>query len=145
VLAGVDVDVASSCRGGRWIGSTTGERRRLVIVNPTVDRFRYPWRAIVPGEPHTVVLVWAPPATIAGNLYEVVMFDAATLTDPVADVVYVGDYTDEGSGRVVFTAEIPIDLDTTRLYDLRVRETAPVVSTLIAGYVTFAPTVVGAM
>ena len=99
----------------------------------------------MPGESHTVILDWAPPAVIVGNTYEVVMFDAATLGAPIAGVVYVGDYTDAGTGVVVFTATIPPDLDVRKLYDLRVRQLTPTVQTLIAGYIQFAPTVVGAM
>lgn len=107
---------------------------------PTVDRFRYPYRAVVPGDLHTIIISWEP-SSLAGNTYGASMFDAMTGV-PVPGVTYTPNLAGAADGQLIFTAAIPPDLDTTKLYEIRIRQLTPSVETLIAGYVSFPPTTI---
>ncbi len=111
------------------------------MTPPTVDRFRYPWRRLVPGDTHSVIITRSEAVDLSANQYELVMVDAFTGT-PVTGVDYTIDYTLADLGTIAASAIIPADLNTTGLYELRFRETVPSSETLIAGPVVFAPSTV---
>lgn len=108
---------------------------------PTVDRFRYPFRKVIPGDPHTIVLSWSTPIDLSGNTYSATMVDAVSGA-AVTGVAYVPDMTNAAVGVVAFNASIPIDIDTTKLNEIRVRKVTPTAETLIAGYVCYPATAI---
>ena len=105
---------------------------------PTVDRFRYPWRRLVPGDTHTIVLQWADGLNVAGSTFTVAMLDAFTAT-AVAGVTYTVSMTNAATGKVTATAPIPSNIPTGSSYEIRVIQNG---DTIIAGPVLFASTVV---
>ena len=108
------------------------------MTPPTVDRFRYPWRRLVPGELHTAVLHWQGDLDQSAHDFELVMVDAYTAT-PVTGVDYVIDDVDAATGTITATATIPAELDTAGMYELRWLRDA---ETIIAGPVLFAPSTI---
>lgn len=108
------------------------------MTPPTVDRFRYPWRRVVPDEIHTVFLHWEGDTDVSSSTFTVSMVDAFTGT-PVAGVTYFVDDSDAATGQITATATIPSDIDTAALYQIRVRQDG---ETIIAGGVQFAPTAI---
>jgi hypothetical protein len=109
---------------------------------PTVDRFRYPFRHVVPGETHPVFLHFVTPdddpLDVSLSVFAVVMLDAFTAT-AAPGVVYTIDDSDAALGVIVATAPIPVDIDTGAMFEIRVRQDD---ETIIAGAPQFAPTVV---
>jgi hypothetical protein len=105
---------------------------------PTVDRFRYPFRRLVPGETHTVLLHWEGDTDVSSSVFTVAMVDAFTAT-AVPGVAYVIDDSDAATGTVIATASVPVDIDTDALFEIRVRQDG---ETIIAGGAQFSTTVV---
>jgi hypothetical protein len=105
---------------------------------PTVDRFRFPFRRLVPGETHTVYLHWADDLDVSGSTFTVAMVDAFTAV-VVPGVAYVIDDSDAATGTVVAVATIPVDIDTDALFEIRVRQDD---ETIIAGAAQFSTSTV---
>ena len=111
------------------------------MPSPTVDRFRYPYRAVVPGDLHTVIVAWATPIDLSANTYSATMVDAAT-GNPVAGVAYTPNMAQGNVGVLVFTAPIPANIDTTVLNEIRIKQLTPTVETLVAGHVCYPATTI---
>lgn len=105
---------------------------------PTVDRFRYPWRRMVPGDTHYIFLHWEGDPDVSASTFTVEMVDAFT-AEPVVGVTYTVDETDANIGTVSASAPIPVDISVVSLYEIRVRQDAQVI---VAGPVMFAAAVV---
>jgi hypothetical protein len=105
---------------------------------PTVDRYRYPWRRVVPGLPHTIVVTRETPVDLTEHTFSVLMLDAYTAT-PVTGVDYTIDMTDAGVGTIVAVADIPADIVTSDALEIRLYQVDPEPDLLVAGPVLFAP------
>jgi hypothetical protein len=109
-----------------------------MTATPTVDRFRYPWRRMVPGDTHSIFLHWAGDPDLSSSTFTVNMVDAFTGT-AVPSVTYTVNMAAANVGAISATASIPAAIDTDALYEIRVRQNG---QTIIAGAVVFAlPTV----
>jgi hypothetical protein len=105
---------------------------------PTVDRFRYPWRRLVPGEVHTITVHWADDRDVHLSTFTAVMVDAYTAI-AVTGVTYAINATQANVGKIVATATIPADIDTDAQYEIRVKQDG---ETIVAGGVLFNSSVV---
>jgi hypothetical protein len=114
------------------------------MTPPTVDRYRYPWRRVVPGMPHTIVVTQQTPLDLSEHTFEVLMLDAFT-ADPVAGVTYTIDMTDAADGTIIARADIPADIVATDALEIRYYRIDPDPELLIAGPVMFAPSTVPAV
>lgn len=108
------------------------------MTPPTVDRFRYPFRRVVPGDPHTISLFWGDGSDLSASVFDVVMLDAFT-AEPVTGVNYVIDDTDAETGLIVAVASIPAGIDRFASFEIRIHQDD---ETIIAGPVMFALAVV---
>lgn len=106
---------------------------------PTVDRFRYPWRRMVPGEVHTVTLHWADGSNVSGSTFAFVLLDAFTGAAATPTVTYAVNMAGAATGTVIGTATIPAGINVDADFELRVRQNG---ETIIAGPVLFASAVV---
>lgn len=110
-------------------------------MQPTVDRYRYPWRRLVPGDRHSTTIRYPAGTDLSADTFELVMLDAFTGV-PISGVAYTIDMTDAATGLLVAAADIPAGVDTTIAAELRFRTLTPFNETVIAGPVVWAPATV---
>lgn len=108
------------------------------MTPPTVDRFRFPYRRVVPGDDHPIFIHWEGDPDVSASTFTVTMVDAYTAV-AVTGVTYTIDATQAAVGVITASAPIPTDIDTDALYEIRVRQDG---ETIIAGAVQFPSTTV---